>query len=81
MLDNIKPLSLSKSIPFKVGGVFLVYFWSFYSHNTYTAFIMGVFSTIFAEAYLIWQYLGSKIQKESGQKINISLGNLSLNLD
>jgi len=75
----LKPLSLSKDFLFKAGGVFFVYFWSFYSHTTYTAFLLGIFSTLFAEVYLIWQYLRSKIQKESGKKINIELGNFNVN--
>jgi len=69
---------LDKSSLLKYSAVVFLYSWSFYSRTTYTAFFMGMLSTILAEVFLIWNYLASKIQKESGQKINLSLATLEL---
>lgn len=55
-------------------AIAFLYSWSFYSRATYTAFFAGIISTLFAEAFMMWKYLASKILKESGQKINLSLG-------
>jgi len=65
---------LDKSSLWKYSAVVFLYSWSFYSRSTYTAFFMGILSTVFAEAFLLWKYLAAKILKESGQKINLSLG-------
>lgn len=83
MFERVKPLLTShNNLPLQVAGVVFIYSWAIFSRTTYLYFLLGVFSTLFGEGFLIWQYLSSKILKESGQKINLELGKiLSLNIN